>query len=281
MRISSFLTLLLFPLAQVPVWAQGYVSTAEHRAVFWSEQNFVIKTPGKWSFQLDHQYRRQAGDVNRRDLNIVRLPLQQVFRPWINYQISKPVKLSVSPVGLWWTWGRNSVEQPTTFFQEIRIIPQVAISQNVGPNELSYRFRTELRWPSNLDTLTSAYVFLSDGESQKVLADRFDVRLRGRFRWDRPIFTAESDWYAQGSMEPMAVLSTSGVRFDQNRTTLAVGRNLGDNLRLELGYLNQFSIRTNEAELTRLFRFNHALQVYLYLEIGGKTKVSTASDSDG
>lgn len=229
---------------------------------------------------MDHQYRRQAEDNNGRDLNVLRYPLQQVFRPWVSYQLNKPVRLSLSPIGLWWTWSRPNDFQPTTFFQEVRIIPQLAITKPVGDGELVYRFRTELRWPSRTDTLANTYVFLSDGESQQVLADRFNLRLRAMLRWIKPIFKrdeTDTRWYLQTSIEPMLVVSRSVRRFDQNRTYIALGRRLRENLRVELGYLNQFTVQTNEVERIRTFRLNHALHVYLYLENRRRSKAGSDS----
>lgn len=245
----------------------------------------MYKTNRKWSFQLDHQYRRQAEDNNGRDVNVFRYPLQQVFRPWISYQLSKPVRLSLSPIGLWWTWSRPNDFQPTTFFQEVRVIPQLAITKPAGNGELVYRFRSELRWPSRTDTLANTYVFLSDGESQQILADRFNVRLRAMLRWIKPVFrhndsdkpAAGPRWYLQTSVEPMLVVSRSVQRFDQARTYVALGRRLRENLRVELGYLNQFSVQTNEAERLRTFRLNHALHVYLYLENRRRSKAGSDS----
>ncbi len=266
--------LLLFSLTAT---AQTYRTEVRHRPVFWSEVGLAYKTAGKWSFQLDHQYRRQAEDNNGRDLNVFRYPLQQVFRPWVSYQVSKPVRLSLSPIGLWWTWSRSNEFQPTTFFQEVRVIPQLQITKPAGDGEFITRFRTELRWPSRTDTLANTYVFLSDGESQQLLADRFNVRLRAMARWIMPIKGKNSSWYTHLSIEPMAVVSKSVQRFDQNRTYLALGRRLRENLRMELGYLNQFSIQKNDAEQLRTFRLNHALHVFVYLENRRRSKAGSDS----
>lgn len=269
-----------FLLITLSVNAQTYQNQAVNRTVFWSEVNLVYKTGGRWSFQLDHQYRRQADDDNGRDLNAFRHPLLQVFRPWISYQLSEPVRLSLSPVGLWWNWGRVSEYQPTTFFQEVRIIPQLQITRPAGDGEFIQRFRTELRWASLTDTLANAYVFLSDGESQQVLADRFNVRLRAMARWLKPIFRRNKDderWYSHVSIEPMLVVAASGVRFDQNRTYVALGRKIKKHIRLELGYMNQFTVQRTEADLVRLFRFNHALHLYVYLENGRQSRASSDS----
>ncbi|GAB3545025.1 DUF2490 domain-containing protein [Spirosoma fluminis] len=260
--------------------AQTYHDEVRHRAVFWSEVNLVYKTAGRWSFQLDSQYRRQAEDNNGRDLNLFRYPLLQVFRPWISYQVSRPVRLSLSPIGLWWNWGRVSEYQPVTFFQEVRIIPQLQITSKLGDGELIKRIRTELRWSSQTDTLANAYVFLSDGEPQEVLADQFNIRLRTMARWINPIFPQQinsSPWYTHLSVEPMAVLSKSGVRFDQNRTYIGLGRKLRDNIRIELGYLNQFSVQHSPATSLRTFRFNHAIQIYVYLENNRDSKAGSDS----
>ena len=259
--------------------AQTYRNDVRHRPVFWSEMNVVYKTAGRWSLQFDHQYRRQSADENGRDLNLLRFSLLQVFRPWVSYQLSTPIRLSLSPVGLWWHWGRTNTYRPTTFFQELRVIPQVQITRPVGDGDWIWRFRTELRWPTRTDTLTSAYVFLSDGESSQLLSNRFNVRLRAMTRWINPIAQGGEDksWYSHLSVEPMVVATGSGVRFDQNRTYVALGRKLRPNIRLELGYLNQFSIQKREYERLRTFRFNHALHVYVYLENRRSSKA--ASDS--
>ncbi|HLL93643.1 MAG TPA: DUF2490 domain-containing protein [Spirosoma sp.] len=272
-RTASVL-LLLFSLTST---AQPYQNVVRHRPVFWSEMGLVYRTAGRWSVQLDHQYRRQAEDNAGRDLNIFRYPLQQVFRPWISYQVSKPVRLSLSPIGLWWTWNRPSDFQPTTFFQEVRVIPQLQITKPAGQGEFITRFRTELRWPSRTDTLATTYVFLSDGETQPLQADRFNVRLRAMARWIRPLGGKNSGWYTHLSIEPMAVVSRSVRRFDQTRTYAALGRRLRENLRAELGYLNQFSVQTNEVERLRNFRLNHALHVFLYLENRLSSKAGTDS----
>lgn len=270
----------IFLFAYTPTTAQPYQSEIRHRPVFWSEVNLAYKTAGRWSFQLDHQYRRQSEDNNGRDLNIFRYPLSQVFRPWVSYQLSKPVRLSLSPIGLWWNWGQVNQYQPRTFFRELRVIPQLQITKPVGDGEFIQRFRTELRWSSRTDTVANTYVFLSDGESRQVLADRFNVRLRAMARWINPIFrrgAGRTDWYSHLSLEPMAVLAGSGARFDQSRTYAALGRRLRENMRVEVGYLNQFAIQTNEAARLRTYRFNHALHVYVYLENRRRSKAESDS----
>ncbi|PKK35000.1 hypothetical protein BWI96_19415 [Siphonobacter sp. SORGH_AS_0500] len=243
-------------------YGQSYTNEVRHRAVFWTELNYVYKTSGKWSFQLDHQYRRQADD-NGRDIQVFRHPLLQVFRPWVNYQLSKPVRVSLSPIGLWWNWGKVNQYQPITFFQEIRIIPQLQITKPLKKGEFIQRYRAEFRWPSHTDTLATSYIFLSDGESQEVLADRFNVRLRGMARWINPF---QEQWYTHLSVEPMVVISPSVTHFDQNRTYLAIGRSIRKNLRVELGYLNQFAIQRMPNDQLRTYRFNHAIHVFVYLE---------------
>lgn len=266
--LSGCFILFTLCLLSLTGFGQPYRTEIRHRPVFWSELNLVYRTQGKWSFQLDHQYRRAATDNNGRDPNIFRYPLQQVFRPWVSYQFSKTVRASLSPIGLWWTWSRPNRFQPTTFFQEVRVIPQLQITRPLSDGELILRLRSELRWPSATDTLANAYVFLSDGESRQVLADRFNVRLRLMGRWINPVFQQgkTKSWYSHLSVEPMAVLSGTVTRFDQNRTYLGLGRRLQENIRLEVGYLNQLSLQTRQAERLKTVRLNHALQVYLYVE---------------
>ena len=86
-------------------------------------------------------------------------------------------------------------------------------------------------------------MFLSDVESSQLLTNQFNVRLRAMTRWTNPIAQGGMDksWYSNLSVEPMVVATGSGVRFDQNWTYVALGRKLRPNIRVELGYLNQFS----------------------------------------
>ncbi len=259
--MSRYLLVILCSLG-FKAYGQSFQNEVRHRAVFWTELNYVYKINTRWSLQLDHQYRRQADDHGR-DLNVFRHPLLQVFRPWVNYQISKPVRLSLSPIGVWWNWGKTNQYQPITFFQEIRVIPQLQITKPLKKGEFVQRYRAELRWPSHTDTLATSYIFLSDGESQEVLADRFNVRLRAMARWINPL---NKKWYTHVSVEPMAVISPSITHFDQNRTYLAMGRYVKKNLRVEVGYLNQFAVQRIPDEALRLYRFNHALHLFVYLE---------------
>ncbi|MDQ1090287.1 hypothetical protein QE390_004891 [Siphonobacter sp. SORGH_AS 1065] len=82
-------------------------------------------------------------------------------------------------------------------------------------------------------------------------------------RWINPF---HEQWYTHLSVEPMVVISPSVTHFDQNRTYLAIGRSIRKNLRVELGYLNQFAIQRIPNDQLRTYRFNHAIHVFVYLE---------------
>lgn len=238
--------------------AQNYTTVVRHRPVLWTEMDLVYRTRGRWSFQFDHIYRRQADDTNGSDLNILRYPLQQAFRPWVTYQLSKPLRLSLSPISLWWAWNQTS-KSPLTFQRNIRVIPQLLLTQPVGRSELVLRYRSEFRWSSATDTLGRAYDVLTDDTPPFT---RRDVRHRLLLRWVQPLSRhsppAESG-FIQGSIEPLAYLSSRDTRLDQLQSSIIFGKRLSENYRLSIGYQNILTIRKNDATRIRSLQYVHAL----------------------
>ncbi|QJW89591.1 DUF2490 domain-containing protein [Spirosoma taeanense] len=238
--------------------AQDYTTVVRHRPVLWTEMDLVYRTRGRWSFQLDNIYRRQADDSNGSDLNILRYPLQQAFRPWVTYQLSKPVRVSLSPISLWWAWNQTS-KSPLTIQRNIRFIPQILLTQPVGRSELVLRFRSEFRWSSVADTLRHPYDVLTDDLPPFT---RRDVRHRLLLRWVQPLSRqgppAESG-FVQGSIEPLAYLSSRDTRLDQLQSSIIFGKRLSENYRLSIGYQNILTIRKNDAAHIRSLQYTHAL----------------------
>ena len=252
-------------LISLPSPAQTYTNVVRHRTALWTQTEIVYRTARKWSFQLDHLYWRQANDANEHDLDLVRYPLLQVFRPWINYQLSKPVRLSLSPISLWWSWSQTGQSSKLMFQKDLRLIPQITVSRPLHKGTFMVRYRNEFRWRSGIDTLTSEYGFLDD----KLPPDRFDMRPWLLLRWVVPLSgnrPPEKSWYLQSNVEVIGLFSKTATRLDQQRLYFTVGRRLSDTFRLEMGLMNSLAVRKNEGLHLRTFQFIHALTFNLSIE---------------
>lgn len=245
-------------------WGQPSGTQVSNRQQFWSEQVLVYQLPGRFSLQLDHQYNRQASDRGTQDWHVLRLPLQQMLRPWVFYQQNETLRWGLSPLGIWWNWSQEFEDQAVGYSREICTIPELSLTPpSAGPGTRTYRLRTEFRFPSGTDSLRGEYNFRADGEAPYVRADRLNIRLRTLAEYQFPVFRREPDderWYLEVSTEPMLVWSDDGgVQFDQNRFSLALGRRLGEHVRLELGYLSQLRYRPPGTDDPREFRFRNIL----------------------
>jgi len=255
MRICLLLCLMLL---SPFILAQDYTNVVRHRPVLWTQLDLTYRTAGRWSFQLDHIYRRQADDLNGSDLNVLRYPLLQVLRPWVTYQASKNIRWSLSPISLWWGWNQ-SARSPLTFQRSLRVTPQFVFTQPVGRGEFVLRFRTEFRWLSGSDTLQHVFDFLPD---HGPVLTRFDTRPRLMLRWVQPLSRRVSPadtWFVQTSVEPVANLSVAGTRLDQLQVSVVFGRRVSERLRYSLGYQGLVATRKNDATYTRAIQFTHAL----------------------
>lgn len=246
--------------------AQDYTNVVRHRPILTTQVNLTYRTAGKWSFQLDHLVWRQADDTDGRDLNLLRYPLLEGFRPWVNYQPNKQLKLSLSPLSLWWSWNQTGRSSRITFQEDTRVIPQLIFTSPRRNGTFVIRLRGEFRWRSWPDTLLHTYDFLGDDQHP---INQFEVRPWLMLRWVKPLShrkPADQNWYMQSSVETINIFAPGNTYSDQNRFYLSFGRRVGDNVRLEMGLMSSLAVRRNEATHIRTFRFNHALTLNLSLQ---------------
>ena len=131
------------------------------RNSFWTETIFNGKIKNKWSWQLDYQYRRQSdASFNSAQAdyssNMFKTAYQQVYRPWIHYQLNENVRLSLSPIGFWETYassvdaGTANTTKSLSVVPELRICPQVTLTNKIGERlTIDQRYRFEFRAVGN------------------------------------------------------------------------------------------------------------------------------------
>ena len=222
--------------------------------MFWSETSFIGKIKGKFKYQLDYQYRRQAFNSETDDVNHINLfenRYQQVLRPWIHYQMNSNIRFSLSPIGWWGTWSVPNSVGIVKFTPEYRICPQITLIQKMGRVEFSHRYRYEFRFIGISDTVKktfdyvnyNSYVFMD--ENQK---GRFRYFLRAMVPINKKTIEKNTVYVNIFNEIFLGIGKNVGNYnlLDQNRFFTGIGYTFNKSIRCELGYLNQ-----------RIFKFNN------------------------
>jgi len=266
-RLLSFI--LVFFIA-----ASGYSqSNREYiqNKMFWTETVITGKIAGKFSYQFDYQYRRSADAENVKEGNhdnIFKNPFQQVLRPWVHYQVAEGVRFSLSPIGWWGSWSNDASR--VLFFPEFRITPQVTLNQKVNRIVLSHRYRYEFRFQGDKEDVGSGWN-VSQGYENFGASSHKKGRFRYLLRALVPINNAtlkHGTFY--GHIYNEIFLNTGSIikntnLVDQNRFFAGLGYRFHEDIRLEIGYLNQTAFRFNNT-LQNNIEQNNVLQIFLYFD---------------
>lgn len=244
----------LMPILVMAQSPRTYVSNTQA----WTDLNITTQTHKKFSFQLEYQYRRQADNelIANGGNNPYKHLQQQLYRPYIHYQANPSVRFSLMPLGWIGTYRFDGTTGGhSKFFSELRITPQVLLSQNIGRVILTHRFRYEFRWlggdvPAN-DAVNLPY---SGSFATTIYRERFRYQIKAVV----PINLAKMEaktWYAHASNELFVNTGKNVANlniFDQNRPVIGIGYNLNSNFRFEGGYMNHNVFRFNNDTKTNV-----------------------------
>ncbi|MEA5426872.1 DUF2490 domain-containing protein [Arcicella lustrica] len=238
-----------------------------HIANGWTDINISGKIAGKFTWQLENQHRREdmQGDYNSQtttgdpynNLN------QHVFRPWLHYQFNPNIRFSLMPLG-WIGSNRFKEGEPYAFFSEIRVSPQVMLTQNFGRVRIDNRLRYEFRWfGQNQDVNNKSFLYGGDFSTTT-----FKERFRYQLKVTVPINHAKMDdntLYAQTYNELFVntgeqVANTNLL--DQNRVLIGLGYKFNKYLAVEAGYMQQTIFKFNNATKSNV-DINNIIQLNL------------------
>jgi len=238
-----------------------------HIANGWTDINISGKIAGKFTWQLENQHRREdmQGDYNSQtttgdpynNLN------QHVFRPWLHYQFNPNIRFSLMPLG-WIGSNRFKEGSPSAFFSEIRVSPQVMLTQNFGRVRIDNRLRYEFRWfGQNQDVNNKSFLYGGDFSTTT-----FKERFRYQLKVTVPINHAKMDdntLYAQTYNELFVntgeqVANTNLL--DQNRVLIGLGYKFNKYLAVEAGYMQQTIFKFNNATKSNV-DINNIIQLNL------------------
>jgi hypothetical protein len=219
----------------------------------WTDVNVSGKLFGKFSWQIENQHRREdeQGDYNEstRTGNIYHDLNQNVFRPYVHYQASPNVRISLMPLG-WIGSNRFSNGKPSSFFGEIRVAPQVIFTQNLKKLRIDNRYRYEFRWIGK-NMPVEDHTFLYGGDfSTTTYRNRFRYQLKMSRPLNKPKMEDKTIYiqaYDEVFMNIGQKVGNTNL-LDQNRVMIGLGYRLNKNFSFEAGFMRQTIYRLNNKD---------------------------------
>lgn len=265
-KLSTFLLLSLLTICYCQAQNREYV----RNKMFWSEIVLTGKIKGKFSYQLDYQYRRSADadNVNGGDHdNLFKNAFQQVLRPWLHYQAMDVLRLSVSPIGFWGTWGETA--NSLYVVPENRITLQATLNQKLNRVTITHRYRYEFRFIGNRMDAADTWNIYHNQEfgGSDVEKGRMRYFLRALVPINHKVISPKTfyvDAYNEIFLNVGKQVASTNL-FDQNRLFVGLGYRFGHDIRVEAGYLSQTVFRFNNALKNNVDQ-NDVLQVLVFFD---------------
>lgn len=204
----------------------------------WFAYTGQYKVSEKWGYHIEAQFRLD---------NQLQQNLQNLFRVGGIYYLSKSNNIS-GGYALVNTYNASLDK----FYRENRLWEQFQINQkwNDDKNTIIHRFRLEQRWVEQLMPENATYY-----------QNRFRYLNRNLFHIAH-LRSSNEEIYAVVQNEVFLNLGDNKINskvIDQNRFLVGLGLNYNNNIRLELGYMNQFVTSSSANDV-----MNHTVSVSLF-----------------
>jgi Protein of unknown function (DUF2490) len=233
----------------------------------WTDFNVTGKIKGKLLWQIENQHRREdmQGDYNEatKTGNPYKNLNQHLFRPYLHYQLNPNIRFSLMPMG-WIGSNRFKDGKPSAFFSELRMAPQVILTQNIGRIRFDNRFRYEFRWiGKNKDVNDKNFIYGGD-YSTTTFKERFRYQVKMTIPLNKPKMD-DKTVYIQAYNELFVNIGKNIPNiniFDQNRVMVGLGYKFNKFVAVEAGFMRQSIYRFNNTDKNNVDR-NNILQTNL------------------
>ena len=237
--------------------------------MFWSEIVLTGKIAGKFSYQLDYQYRRSADPSNIQgdQDNLFKNAFQQVLRPWIHYQAMDALRVSISPIGFWGTWAETA--NSLYIVPENRITLQATLNQKLNRVTITHRYRYEFRFIGNRMDANNTWNIYHNQEFGGSDTEKGRMRyfIRALLPLNHASLTPKTfyiDTYNEIFLNVGSQVANTNL-LDQNRFFAGLGYRFPHDIRVEAGYLSQTVLRFNNAQHNNVDQ-NDILQVLVFFD---------------
>jgi hypothetical protein len=239
-KIGMTLAILVGIYCPTKIIAQKVISPQSHG---WAMYVGAHKLSEKFSLMTEYQWRRADGFKSWQ---------QSLLRFGLEYNVNPNVSLMA---GYAWIKTYPYGEQPILHeFDENRIFEQLNLKSKIGNVEVQHRYRLEQRFMEQ---------YVNDAANNIVQVDPvFRQRLRYRAMAVIPLSRKElSDNTLFMNVNDEVFLGFgAGIGkniMDQNRFIAALGWRFDKNFNVQVGYLNQFVVKTDGLKMER----NHTLWI--------------------
>ena len=206
----------------------------------------TFKLTKKVSLHTEYQWRRE---------NIITEWQQSLLRTGVNYQVNPKLQLRL---GYAWVetfpYGTIPINGLGKDFTEHRTFQMATITDKIAKVDLSHRFILEQRWVgryTNVNlTKEDEYLFLN----RMRYMFRMQMPLKGETIANKTPYLALYDEIFVGFGK-----NVNENIFDQNRLGVLLGYKVNNQVRLELGYLNQILQLGREVNGSNVFQHNNGI----------------------
>lgn len=233
--------------------AQKNISNQFHG---WALYTGTHKITNKVNFMTEYQWRRADGFQHWQQ-SLLRLGTEYVINPKISFM-----------VGYGWIKTFPYGTQPVLHdFNEHRVFEQVNLKDKIGRFELQHRYRIEQRFIEQYAKNSSGEVVQVDPVFRNRIRYRAMVMvpLSRKEMTDNTLFLNVNDELFVGIGEGIAKNP-----IDQNRFIAALGRRFNAQTNVQVGYLNQFVIKSNATDMER----NHSLWISMVYNLDFSKRVN-------
>ena len=217
----------------------------DHNNIGWLVYTGTFKLKNKISIHTEYQWRRANGLKNWQ---------QGLLRTGINFAVRKDVSFNAGyTFAETFPYGDYPV---ATAFPEHRIFEQVVIKNPVGKMDISHRFTLEQRFVGK--------VLIQNGSKETDYT--FLNRMRYRLRTEIPLNKTKQgkNGWSIAFQDEIFIgwgKNISANIFDQNRLAVLIGYKVNQNLKFEVGFLNQILQQGKRVNDKPVFQYNNGFML--------------------
>lgn len=224
---------------------------SDENIITWLASFNTLHFTKKTSLLLEYQWRREGPIENWQ---------QSLARTGLQYQFGNGMSAMVGYAYII-TYPYNDHPSGPHPTPEQRIFEQLVWNDDVGRVALNHRFRFEQRFSGKVDQSATEY---------EVLDWTYTNRIRYQLRGTVPLNNKKmgnKTWYATAFDEIFISFGKNVNQnvFDQNRIGAALGYQLNNSVRGEIGIFNQTQQQGSLVAGKQVYQYNTGMQVNLYL----------------
>lgn len=218
----------------------GQNRLSESNFIGWYTLNFSKNFNSKWGVQGEIQWRRN---------HLITDWQQGLYRVGLNYNVNAQVQLQTGFAYIdTYPYGEYNIASIAKTFPEYRTHQQVILKSKIGNVNSLSRLRLEQRWVGRYTNINLSKPDQSAFFNRVRYMYRLDIPLKGN--WTTSVFDEVMIQFGKQVGENI---------FDQNRIGLLLGYRINNQVKIEVGFLNQTIQLGREINNKNVYQYNSGL----------------------